>query len=93
MNSHRLHAAVLALLAAAFFVATPFLLGSHHHSDWGEDFHCALCLLASAQVSPAAAQFEPAPAPEPVARAETPSDTIFLRPRTHPHQGRAPPAA
>jgi hypothetical protein len=52
-------AAVLAVLAVTMFVLAPFLLSHHHHSDISEDTRCAVCVFASANVTPHPAR--PAP--------------------------------
>jgi hypothetical protein len=45
--------AILALVAVMFFVAAPYLIKNHHHSDFEGDALCALCLFASAQIDAA----------------------------------------
>jgi len=48
--------AVLAFLAAALFASMPLALVHHHHKDLQDSNHCALCVLASGQVTPPAIQ-------------------------------------
>jgi hypothetical protein len=47
-------ATILAGLAIAGFVGTPFLLTHHHHSDFSQNQHCAICAFASAHATPPA---------------------------------------
>jgi len=93
MHSYRLRGAIVALLAAALFVATPFLLGHHHHSDLTENTRCAVCVFASAHVTPAPAPFELVPEQTSVPCVHTPDIAFVSSPRTHSRNERAPPSA
>ncbi len=86
-------AAVLAFVAVAVFVATPFLLEHHHHSDLVENTQCAVCLLASAHITPAPATIDVALELTSIRLARTPDETLTSGPRTHTRNERAPPAA
>jgi hypothetical protein len=83
MHSYRLKAAVVALLAVALFVATPFLLEHPHHSDLTENTRCAVCLVASAHVTPTRVVLNLVPEPTSFSCVHTPDDAFASRPRTH----------
>lgn len=76
-------AAVLASVAIAVLVGTPYLLQYHHHSDFHENPRCAICVFACAHVTPPSAPQALAPPPVNVTvvaiAGETLSSTFHVR--------------
>lgn len=84
---------IVTVLAVSLFVAAPFLIEHHHHSDLLENIHCAVCLFASAHVTPATSSIDVAPALATVTF-PCPGDEIFVAsPHAHRCNQRAPPVA
>jgi hypothetical protein len=69
-------AAVLASMALAVLVSTPFLLQYHHHSDFHENPRCAICVFACAHVTPPSAPLALAPPPISVTVVANPAQTL-----------------
>lgn len=69
-------AAILASLAIAVLVSTPFLLQYHHHSDFHENPRCAICVFACAHVTPPSAPQALAPPPVKVTVVATAAETL-----------------
>jgi len=69
-------AAVLASLAIAVLVGTPYLLQYHHHSDVHENPRCAICVFACAHVTPPSAPMALSPPPIEVTVVANPAETL-----------------
>lgn len=84
-------AAVLAVLAVTMFVLAPFLLSHHHHSDISEDTRCAVCVFASANVTPPPAVCVVAPSEMSFSLADAAVVQQVSSSHALPWSGRAPP--
>jgi hypothetical protein len=92
-NLYRKILSMVALLAIALIVATPVFLTHHHHADPRGDTHCAICLFASAHVTPASAPFDFSNELISIPVVPAPDETFIPTPPIHTYDKRAPPSA
>jgi len=84
---------LVAILVVALFVAAPFLVENHHHSELTQSGHCAICAFASAHMEPVSASVGVTPDVASTPRPLASDEKLVTAPRSYTRNERAPPTA
>jgi len=85
--------ALLSTLALSLLLSWPFLLKNHHHADFEETTHCAVCLFASTHVVASPEPVDVSRHPTLLGRITTADQPVIVSIPVRTPCGRAPPTA
>jgi hypothetical protein len=89
----RFRIALLSVLALSLLICWPYVLKNHHHADFEETTHCAVCLFASTHVVSTPEPIDATFHPTLLGEIPTADEPVVASLPAHAPCGRAPPTA